>query len=269
MSFHVQCPKCQTPITLDAKRPGEKARCPSCGARIRQDAEAVSGTPDEAKSPKKRKKKKPKPAGINRGILFGVIGGGVLLVLVSVGLISFFAFGRGKGHGLLAGLTGENDFTVVVDSVPPTAPTPLSAEQKLSAVAVPPPPPSTGRLDPPKSNRPWQVAPDPSNEPAWDIPEKWGLPAYGVPIVASHNGPFAYVIPHMVYNGSPTISAIDLRTGKPAPGGFAQKAGVGHGGLLSPDGRFLVTDDTLRDANITPKEGPPLLVWHNDGKDPA
>jgi hypothetical protein len=272
MSFHVQCPKCQTPITLDAKRPGEKARCPSCGARIRPDAESAGSSAGDEKdrsSPKKRKKKKPKQAGINRGILFGVIGGGVLLVLVSAGVIFLFAFGRGKGHGLLGGLTGENDFTVVVDSVPPAPALALPAGQKPSAVALPPEPPASGRLEPPKSNRPWQVAPDPSSEPEWDVPDKWGLPAYGVPIAASHGGPFAYVIPHMVYNGSPTLSAIDLRTGKPAPGGFAQKAGVGIGGLLSPDGRFFVTDDSLRDPAITPKEGPPLLVWQNDGKDPA
>jgi hypothetical protein len=266
MSSSAVCPKCRTPLSANDRRPGERTRCPSCGANIRLEA-------DDGKSQhglKKKKKKKAKPVGMHRGLVIGIIAGGAFLVFLSAGLIFVFARGRGK-ENLLGSLSfGTNDFTVVVDSVPPAAALPpLPDNQKFSAVLAAPAPPRSGRLDPPKATREWVAAPDPSTEPAWEVPDKWGLPAYGVPIVASHNGPFAYVVPHAVFNGSPSISAIDLRTGKPAPGGFAQKAGIGHGGLLSPDGRFFVTDDTLRDPNITPKEGPPLLVWQNDGKDPA
>ena len=281
----VKCPKCQSPVLVERVAPNEPFRCSACNSTFRFKAKSGGGSdsPDSgrgASDPSKSSDFRSAPTknstfarnrGARLGGRLGAIAGGIATLVI---VIATMAVLKNRGDGKVGGdgarmETGDGPVTVIVDSVSPGPPaTPPSDEEKQVATFLPlPMPPSDGRRAPPAATLPWRAQVDSSTKPAWDLPENWGLPLAGPTILASMGGPFVYEVAVQV-ESAPPQPAIDLRTGKPADGAFAHRMGLYVGGLLSPDGRYFVSQDLALENSVTLRAGE-LLVWRNDGKEPS
>jgi hypothetical protein len=281
--MRLRAPAVAPPVSVRPQSPLSQAEPP-----------ALPAEPDDHGRPEKRKKKGKKHrndkarGGFSAARVRVIVGAGLgMLALATVVVILLL---RGRGG---AGDGGGSDRYVIVNApVPPLAdepppkqpaaqpprPDPKPERQRKRFPEKQPPPP------PPKAQQPWAAQPDPPAEPPPVLAENFGHNLSGFPLFAALGGPFAIDVP-VVYgrqgfgerfvNGKrtviespqPPIPVLDLRTGKPA-GEFDWKASVWLGGILSPDGLYVVGPDPKPNSPATQKDGL-LFVWKRGAKEPV
>jgi hypothetical protein len=120
----------------------------------------------------------------------------------------------------------------------------------------------------------WQARPDPEPKPVPGllVAAGPGLPVSGNPLFAARGARFVVDTPErgLNYNTDlaakegPLVSVFDVSTGRPV-GTFPKTAYRSRQSLLSPDGRYLVTQQ----GQDAPNEPIPLAVWHLGADKPA
>jgi hypothetical protein len=100
MPVFVACPDCENHFKVKDELVGRKIRCPKCAAVLTVADEEESAAPrsNSGEEPRSRFKPRKKPAG-RRGLLIGLVGGGVLLLFLGVGLVGLVLYLRQSGKG--------------------------------------------------------------------------------------------------------------------------------------------------------------------------